>query len=68
MQIFIFTTTHSDGDITISQVYAKNRIWAMVHLELIYGDKESGIEYIGDEETCRPLSWDDISNSISLTN
>lgn len=44
MQIFIFTTSHLDGDISISQVYAVNRLRAIVHLELINGMEEGDIE------------------------
>ena len=63
-KIFIFTLTDTEGWVTFSQIYGKNRIMAMADLELIYGQLEGEIGYINQEVTTMPLDWSDESEYI----
>ena len=59
MQIFIFSITHKDGDISMCQVYGLSIVKAMINLELINGCDAMEIDYIGSERTTDALNWDD---------
>jgi hypothetical protein len=71
-KIFILTTDNHFNDrwaqerFKITQVYAKSRIAAMryqSYLNLVESGNEGIVTYIGEEETCMPLEWDNqISN------
>lgn len=66
--IFIFTITHLDGDVTITQMYCKSQIRGFMAMGLIFGCMDSQIDYCGQEYTCEPLKWDYVTNKSCLNN
>ncbi len=64
MQIFVFSITYNDGNMSMSQVYGKSIMSAMFDLVLISGCCDACIDYIGKESTCLPLDWDDCDTAF----
>lgn len=69
MKIYIFTITgYLPEDITISQVYSKDFFIAWNTVIELTGANDKDIDFIGYEDTTRPINWNELDTNILLNN